>query len=238
MNHILKGAVFLAIAQGAWAAHISGVVDFSASFSTGSTALTFVAGGSNFSTMIDLGTASGPNATYGTVAAAATNFTTNFSATSQVDVSAGTGSSIFNVKAEAISGTVRISNLGGVQANYSINQNLLYSLVSTGPGTEGFGVAAAIERYNTGTSVWDIIGILSFGLSDDESNSACTPACMGFSGYNIAGNSVADIRLHTTLQGFVSQPAGPPPIVTPEPASMGLMAAGLGALILGARRRK
>ena len=152
MKVILKGIAYLAIGQAAWGAQIVGSVDFSASFSTSSTSLSFVAGLPNFSATTNSGT---------------TNYTTTIQAVSQLAISAGAASSIFNVSSEAISGVVRVTNSGNAPAIYSLDQSLYDSLVSSGPGTEGLGMSTAIERFNVGTSTWDIIGITSFSIGSD-----------------------------------------------------------------------
>jgi hypothetical protein len=130
-----------------------------------------------------------------------------------------------------------VVNSGASSASYLVSsQSILYSLQTSGPTFASIGVALYIERFNSQTSVWDIIGATSFGLSTDQSNSACSPACTGgSSSYDLAGNSEALIRLHTRLQGSASQVAGS---TVPEPSTL-LLSCLAGAMgLLGRKVRR
>lgn len=124
---------------------------------------------------------------------------------------------------------MHLQNTETSQSLLRVNQSLLYSLTTSGTGTESISMFSALERQNA-QGTWDIIGITSFSIGNDASNSACTPACSGVSGYAMGAGDTWTLRLRTRLLGNMAQPV-------PEPGALALAAAALGALALVHRRR-
>lgn len=234
LKAIIPIVALMGLAQLGHATMINGTVDFIAGFSTNSE-ITFTAVAPSASQIINQGTAVGP-VTYTTLTATSTNYTNTIEAAGQMNISVGPGGSVDKALAEAFSGTVRVTNSGSAEGSFNLQQSLLYSLTTTGPGQEGISVFATIERLNPSTLNWDIVGATGFGLGSDESRTVCATPCLGTTGYFVAGNSTADFRLHTILQGSLSQP----PIAggqVPEPATIGYAAVGITLLIVGRYKR-
>lgn len=237
MKHLNRlTALMLCLAPATWAARITGTTHFSATLTSSSSAVTFAAAAPSQITAVASGSPTGPNFVQTTLTAAASNFGPNgIFANADMDLSAGAGTSFFGAFADAISGVVRVTNSSSADAPFQVSsQTLLYALQTFGPTSAFISTSAAIERFNAQTNQWDIIGVTSFGLSTNQSNSACTPACAGgFSAYTIAANSTADIRLHTRLQGSASQDAA-----VPEPSTMTLTIAAIAVLAAGRAARR
>ncbi len=226
-----------AVAHAGWAGQILATIDFSSSFSTAAPGVTFTAATPSMSTLTDMGASLGPSITFNTFTATATDLSTTIGGGGQMNVQVGAGSSVTGLKTEAWSGAVRVSNSGASSVTYSRNQSLLYAVETSGMGMESVSMFAYIERINVGTGTWQIIGATSFGIGDDGTNAACSPACTGSSSYNIAAQSFADLRLHTQLAGQLSQAASVGGTV-PEPTSIACVATGLGMVLLLGRRRR
>lgn len=220
------------LAGSAHAARIVGTIDFSATLSSPSASVSFMAG-TEGTVSSGPGSATG-SPTYTLLGGSVTNFPSVIGAAVNLDVTAEPGVSVSGVSIESTSGVVRVTNTGSA-SNFTLTQSLLYSLATFGPTNASLSMLAYIERFNTGTQSWDVIGSTSFGLGTDQSNSACSPACTGgTSTYAIAADAFADIRLRARLTGSASQEASSTSI--PEPGGWTLLTAGVAALVLLRRR--
>jgi len=233
---LLAGTTIVAAlcAAPAYAARIVGVVDISATFSSSSTAVSFMAGADGGSAL-SLGTVVGVSPIYSYLITSVTNYPSEIGARAEFDVTAGPGSSVTDVFAGAWSGVVRVTNRGRSEATFTLDISELYSLATFGPTNATLSGFSRIERFDTSTQSWAGMGATLNNLQTDESNNACNLACVGPLTYDIAADSTLDVRLYARVLGAASQEAT---TAVPEPGAWALLATGLGALGLLRRHHR
>lgn len=229
MKRALLATTTIAVALCAAPAHaarIVGVVDYSASFSSPSTAVSFMAGADGGSAL-SLGTVLGASPTYSHLITSTTNYPSAIGARAELDVTAGPGSSVTAVFTEAWSGVVRVTNSGRSAATFTLATWQFYSLATFGPTNATLSGLSRIERFDPSIQSWASMGATLNNLQTNESTNACNPACVGSITYEIAADSTLDVRLFARVRGSASEEAD---AAVPEPGAWTLFSTGLGAL--------
>lgn len=221
------------IAPATFGASVFGDLGYSFTFHGGGNVT--LSGAGSGSTNTSTGTVLGANFTQTLLSASApVSNEGTFSATAQMNLSAGSNTSFNSAIAEAYSDVLRVTNTGAA-TNFFYDNLATISMSAQGPDFASISFLISLQTWN-GVD-WVSVFNGSAGISEGESDTACAAGCSSSSSLSIGANTTKDYRVYVRLMGSAEQ--GDSPVSpTPEPSTLGMLGiAGLGLALLKRKRR-